>query len=247
MKAYEQWGEPPMIVETEQPQRLRKRAVAGIIVGNLIPVFGVLFMGWDAGAILILYWIENFIVGAFTVPRILTAQGPAPAAGSVIGGTPLAARMSIAVFFCVHYGIFWAVHGVFTFLLAASFGSGVPGDPFAGVGSPKDEAASFLGGDLVWTFGLGVLALIAIHAVSFWRDWIRSDLRRTATPAEEMGRPYGRLIVLHVTILLGAFGLASVGAPGWTMLLLCVGKMVIELAGAAGKTWFATKPVDQST
>ena len=124
---------------------------------------------------------------------------------------------------------------------------GAPGDPFAGMGSPNDEAASLLGGDVVWTFGLGVLALVAIHAVSFWRDWIRSDLRRTATPAEEMARPYGRLIVLHVTILLGAFGLASVGAPAWTMLLLCVGKTVIELAAAAGKTWFATKPVDQST
>lgn len=240
-------GEAPMTVETEQPQRLRKRAVVGIIVGNLIPVLGVLSLGWDAGAILILYWIENFIVGAFTVPRILTAQGPAPAPGSVLGGTPLAARIPLALFFCVHYGIFWAVHGVFTFLLAASFGSGAPGDPFAGVGSPKEEAASFLGGDVFWTFGLGVLALVAIHAVGFWRDWIRSDLRRTATPSEEMFRPYGRLIVLHVTILLGAFGLASVGAPAWTMLLLCVGKMAIELAGLAGKTIFKLRPVDQSS
>lgn len=237
----------PAIVETEQPARLRKRAIAGIIVGNLIPVFGVLFLGWSAGAILILYWLENFIVGVFTVPRILTAGGPAPAPGSVLGGTPLAARIPLALFFCVHYGLFWAVHGVFTFLLAASFSSGAPGDPFAGVGSPKEEAASFLGGDVFWTFGIGVLALVAIHAVGFWRDWIRSDLRRTATPAEEMGRPYGRLIVLHVTILLGAFGLASVGAPAWTMLLLCVGKMVIELAAALGKTLFKARPVNQST
>lgn len=236
-----------MTIENRQPVRLGKRAIAGIVIGNLVPILGVLFLGWDAGAILILYWIENFIVGAFTVPRILTAMGPPLAPGSVIGGTPLAARIPLALFFCVHYGIFWAVHGVFTFLLAVSFGHAATGDPFAGFASPKQEALDLLGGNLMWTFGLGVAAIVAIHAIGFWRDWIRSDLRRTSTPAIEMGRPYGRLIVLHVTILLGALGLASVGAPAWTMLLLCAGKMVIELGGAAGKTWFAAKPVDQST
>lgn len=205
-----------------------------IVVGNLIPVCGVLALGWDAGAILILYWIENFIVGAFTLPRILMAQGPAPAARSVIGGTPLAARIGVALFFCVHYGIFWAVHGVFAFLLAASFAFGQPvGEPrFAWIGA---------------SFWLGALGLVLLHAVDFWRNWLKPGRWRGAEPKAEMFRPYGRLVVLHLTVLLGAFGLVSLGAPAWTMTLLCLGKMILELAGELGPRRFRARPVDQST
>lgn len=233
------------LVDTlDPPRRLTARTIAGIVIGNLIPVFGVLFLGWDAGAILILYWIENLIVGAFTLPRILTAQGPPPAPGSVISGTPFPARLALGAFFCVHYGLFWAVHGVFAFLLAASFGHGGT-EPFAGMGSPEQEAARVLdtGG---WSFWLGVAALVAIHAYGFWRGWIRSGLWRTSTPNAEMFRPYGRLFVLHITVLLGAFGLASVGAPAWTMILLCVGKMIIELGAEIASTR-PQRRVDQST
>ncbi len=211
------------LIDTPVPVgRVPSRAIAGIVVGNLIPIFGVLVLGWDAGAILILYWIENFIVGAFTLPRILMAQGPAPAPGSVIGGTPLAARIALGSFFCVHYGIFWAVHGVFAFILAASFDSGA--------------TTSLLGNGFSWSFALAVAATVAIQGAAFWRDWLKSGLWRTSTPSAEMFRPYGRLIVLHMTVLLGAFGLASAGAPAWTMILLCVGKMLIELgAEIAGR------------
>ena len=51
-----------------------------------------------------------------------------------------------------------------------------------------------------------VLVATSNHAVGFYRTWIRSGLWRTATPNEEMFRPYGRLVVLHLTVLLGAFG-----------------------------------------
>lgn len=230
-----------MNVILPEPTPASPRVLAGIVIGNLIPIAGVLFLGWDAGAILILYWIENFIVGAFTLPRILMAQGPAPAPGSAIGGTPLASRVFMAVFFCVHYGIFWIGHGVFALMLAASFRSQA-----ALADNPVDAVGAMAGGEAAVSFLIAIAAMVVLHAFGFWREFLKTGLWRTATPNGEMFRPYGRLFVLHLTVLLGAFGLASVGAPAWTMIVLCVGKMVLELA-LAGASRIRPKPVDQST
>ena len=62
-----------------------------------------------------------------------------------------------------------------------------------------------------------------------------------------MFRPYGRVFVLHITVLLGAFGLHAIGAPTWTILLLCVGKMVLELGAVLGFGRGEHGRVDQST
>jgi len=205
-------------------------ALIGIVLGNLLPVLGVLFLGWDAGMILILYWIENLVVGIFTLPRILMASGPPPAPGSVIGGSPLPARIGTALFFIVHYGGFWLGHGVFAFLLA--------GQISGGHASPTDDG---------WGFWIAVAALFVFQGIQFWQSWIKPRAWVHATPGGEMFKPYGRVAVLHLTVLLGAFGLNAIGAPTWTMLLLCVGKMIIELGGAVGLKLGDDRPVDRST
>ena len=112
---------------------------------------------------------------------------------------------------------------------------------------PVEAAGAAAQGEAGWSFVLAIAALVVIHAVGFWRDWIKSGLFRTATPNTEMFRPYGRLVVLHLTVLLGAFGLAAVGAPVWTMALLCLGKMALELGGVLGVGLMARGPVDRST
>lgn len=224
-----------------------RRKIVGIVIGNLIPVFGVLFLNWDAGAILLLYVVENFIVGVFTVPRILTARGPPPAAGSAIGGTSLGERLFTAVFFCFHYGIFWIGHGIFALIIASKISSEDGSRALASSSGPVEAVGAAAQGDAGWSFLLAIAALVVVHVVGFWRDWIKSGLFRTATPNTEMFRPYGRLVVLHLTVLLGAFGLASVGAPVWTMALLCLGKMILELWGVLGVGLIRPERVDRSS
>ena len=51
-------------------------AVVALIVANAIPLFGVLFLGWNVWNILIMYWLENGIVGVFNVLKMLRAEGP---------------------------------------------------------------------------------------------------------------------------------------------------------------------------
>ena len=41
-------------------------AVVALVVANAIPLVGVLFLGWNVWNILVVYWLENGIVGGST-------------------------------------------------------------------------------------------------------------------------------------------------------------------------------------
>ena len=53
-------------------------AVVALIVANAIPLFGVLFLGWNVWTILTIYWLENGVVGVLNVLKMAKAAGPAP-------------------------------------------------------------------------------------------------------------------------------------------------------------------------
>ncbi|HLO36765.1 MAG TPA: DUF6498-containing protein, partial [Candidatus Deferrimicrobium sp.] len=41
-----------------------------LLVGfNLLPLAGVIFWRWNVATLLVLYWVENGIVGALNVPK----------------------------------------------------------------------------------------------------------------------------------------------------------------------------------
>ena len=42
-----------------------------LLLANLIPVFGVLYLDWDVGSIIVLYWAENLVIGFYTILKIL--------------------------------------------------------------------------------------------------------------------------------------------------------------------------------
>ena len=75
---------------------------------NLIPLAGVLLFGWRLFDIMALYWLENGIIGLYNVIKMLLSRSGAM--GSVN-------KAFTIPFFIVHYGLFWAVHGIFVFLL----------------------------------------------------------------------------------------------------------------------------------
>jgi len=79
---------------------------------HLAPVFGVIFMDWDAFLVVFLFWTENVIIGFFNILKMAVA--PPDATGK------WGPKYKIIPFFCVHYGMFALVHG---FIIFAIFGS----------------------------------------------------------------------------------------------------------------------------
>jgi len=257
------------------------RSMLALLIANAIPLVGVLFFGWSLITILVLYWIENGIVGLWNVPRIALAQGsvipalpdmPASAAlaatgnepaaaslreawrqaqvaqprmvvqrGSALGTLPGAGRVGLALFFSIHYGIFWFVHGIFVFAMpsfAGPFGltsvdcvNGIlpPGfDPAAIPGFVTCAESPF--GVIAWTsVVIGAVALFLSHGASFLFNYVGRGEYLTASPTRQMGTAYGRVVVLHLTILIGAFAIALLGAPIGALVVLVVLKTAFDL------------------
>ena len=83
--------------------RLRVSIVL-LVLANLIPVFGVLYLDWDVFYILLLFWCENVVIGIFGILRLLASTG----------------NVFLAAFFSVHYGGFMMGHLVVLFAMFSS-------------------------------------------------------------------------------------------------------------------------------
>ncbi|MEH6807999.1 MAG: DUF6498-containing protein [Hyphomonas oceanitis] len=155
---------------------------------DLVPIAAILVFGWGATPLVALYWLENLIIGAYTVLRLGGA--------AVVSFINLATALFMIPFFTFHYGMFCYGHGLFIRSFAGGEGNG-------GGAAPMDLVAWALGSGegMLWFVGL----IIVTNAVFFLVDYIgRGEFRRTDPPAE-MFAPYGRIVTLHVAIILGAF------------------------------------------
>jgi hypothetical protein len=193
-------------------------AVALLIAANAIPLVGVLFFGWDILSILVLYWIENGIIGALNALRISRAAGPEEPPAAVrsirLRSTEQMGRGYLLSFFLFHYGLFWVVHGVFVFAIPAFAG---------GVGD------SVYRGFSVTAVVIGSIGLAISHGVSYVRNFIGRGEYLRLSPGAQFGQPYPRLFVLHITILAGAWVLISSGQPALLVALLVVLKTAFDL------------------
>ena len=45
-----------------------------LILVNLLPIFGVIYAGWDIFEIVVLYWFENVVIGLVNVLKIITCS-----------------------------------------------------------------------------------------------------------------------------------------------------------------------------
>lgn len=194
-------------------------AVALLVAANLLPLVGVAVFGWDVLSILIIYWLENGVVGVLNVARMALAAGPAGTSGIRVSGS--ASKVALIPFFCIHYGIFWVVHGVFVFALPMF--AGVGGFGGSGFGAPAPAAPD--GGVIV----VGALALAASHGASFVVNYVGRGEYRTASVGQLFVAPYGRVVVLHLTVLLGGFAALAAGGPVALVALLVAFKTGLDL------------------
>jgi len=170
-----------------------------LILANLVPIYGVLNWGWSTSSVIALYWAENWIIGALNIPRMWMARG-----------APRKAAFPLSVFFALHYGFFTFIHGTFVFSLfgdGASAGDLLPGGPLF----------------------LTLLILSGSHTVSFIVNYWMGGEYKTRAVQDQMFRPYGRIVVLHIVILGGAMLVEAAGSPLPALLLLIGIKTAIDM------------------
>lgn len=185
-----------------------------LVAANLLPLYGVLFLGWSVFSLVVLFWLENVVIGVLNALRMLLAQ---PGDLALWLG-----KLFMAAFFCVHYGMFTVGHGIFVF---AAFG----GDEYKRLIEgfwPTDAALHAIAKE---GLALPLALLAASHLFSFCWNYLWRGEFRTAELQKLMTQPYARVVVLHLTILLGGLGAAVLGSPTWALLVMLALKIGIDL------------------
>jgi hypothetical protein len=100
-------------------RHLLRPSVLILVAANLVPLVGVIFWGWDAFVLLMLYWLETAVIAFWTIVRIATL--PRDALGKIRyeGSDKTPSPLGLAAFFTLHAGIFMGVHFLFLWELFA--------------------------------------------------------------------------------------------------------------------------------
>jgi hypothetical protein len=184
-------------------------ALVALVLANLVPLAGVLWFGWSIWTILTIYWVENGIVGFYNVLKMAAVSG--------IG------KLGVIPFFLLHYGMFWLVHGVFILTLPTFV-------PFGGGALDTTNADPALAGPNVTNVVIAGIGLFISHGVSYVFNFIRSGEYRRVSATDLMAAPYRRVVILHLTILFGAFAVVLTGAQLGPLLILIALKTGVDVA-----------------
>jgi len=232
---------------SQTPRQLRLSAAA-LLFANSIPLAGVLLWQWSVSSVVILYWFENVVIGVVNVLRMAFAS-PAnldllALAKKRTGGdeaklaeieqalgrvnTPAvrsALKLFVIPFFIVHYFGFCAGHGVFVFSMFGDadgyFGDSPGMNPFDALG----RAAWIFSTPLAVAAG----ALALSHAFSFVQNYLLGGEYARLNVRRLMIMPYGRIVALHITIILGGIATMALGEPLWVVVILVAVKTVVDL------------------
>ena len=198
-------------------ETLRKYySTLSLIFVNLIPLYGVLTYGWNIHTLMILYWMENVIIGVFTVIKMLKAEGFADPRSYVkvsLNGKPMSyfshatsivKRSFFIPFFMMHFGTFTLVHGIFTLIL-------------------------FYSPEINWLgIGISFLSMIASHAMSYFTNFLGNQEYKKVSVEYLFVSPYPRVIVMHLTVILGAMFVLN-NHTMYALVLLIVLKTIADL------------------
>lgn len=210
------------LVETmpEASAGRRTASLAALVVANLLPLAGVLFLSWDVASLMILYWSENLVLGFYTLLKMLVVSP----AGALFSGP----------FFLIHYGGFCGMHGLFlvTMLLEQDFDPIPAGDSWPlFLVFPQilfnvcAEVLRLAPPEWILAFA----ALFLSHGISFTMNFLRGPERDTVTVGKLMGAPYGRIVVLHVAIIVGGIGVMALGQPLYLLVVLVLLKLAMDV------------------
>jgi hypothetical protein len=197
-----------------------------LVAANLLPIAGVVWWGWDAFVLLMLYWLETAIIGFWTIVRLIAAPTAVDVSGKPLNEVGIAGRIALGAFIAVHAGIFMAVHFIFLWALF----SGAWAERIDGVGSFIREMV--IGTDL-WlplAFLFLVRGALVLGPAVRRRLGMVADARPDETGDENpVHGLYIRIVVMQFTIIVGAWFAVLAGDSVGPLILLIGLKTAVDL------------------
>jgi len=199
-----------------------------LLASNAVPLYGVLFLHWQIFPLVLIYWLENVVVGGYNVLRLVVADPSST--WRWIG------KLLVIPIFAVHFGVFTFIHGVFVFILF--------GGPFYRAHIPPTiplvlQAIRETG---IW---FALLAVVLSHGVTFVWNFLLGGEYKNVPLWDLVRQPYSRVLVLHLVVFLTALALSRGHTPLCGLVLLVALKTVADLLShRAERKRFATGPAE---
>ena len=184
---------------------LASPSTVALIIANLVPLAGTVFLGWHLSDVMVLYWAESAVIGFFNVCKM-----------AVIGRWGV---LLTGPFFIGHFGGFMAVHFLFIYTL---FVRGLQGGE-SSAGNLDEVAQLFVN---LWP---ALLALFLSHAFSFYHNFLGRNEYRGRTVSKQMSEPYSRIIFMHLVIIFGGGLSLFLGEPAPVLLIVIGLKIVFDV------------------
>ena len=192
-----------------------------VLLTNGVPLYGVKLLGWSATTVLVLFWFENLLTAVFTCIRIAVHRQLTRKRGHwrpgqlglLVNGKP--SRSGLLGEYATMAFVFTLAHGVFVGMIIVV------------IGNEHEEA--------IWQFsaaqfrqGAGWIALtLALNLVV---DLAGIKERSYAELKSYVQVRMGRVLVLHLTIILGMFAMLATKSPFAILYMLIAFKTLWELA-----------------
>jgi hypothetical protein len=203
-------------------------SLVALVTANLIPFIGIFFFDWDVTFIVLLYWFENLIAGFYNILKMALLK--------VDQALKKANKLFIIPFFCLHYGAFCGVHGLF---LTVFFKIGESSSPFPANQETWPMHLVFIQillnviakiwanrpPQMIWA----LLGLFISHGISFVENFILGQEYKTGTLKKLMHQPYQRIIVMHIAIIAGGIFVMSLNSPLPLLIILILLKIFFDL------------------
>ena len=190
-----------------------------LLIANLIPVYGVWFLGWHPTEAFIVYAMETMIAGAFTVLKLLVTtiirkKDEWPANGAVTQQS----GWFFIFFFIVHYGFF-------TLVQTTIFSQSAHLNP---AGSGMFYFVIHWQDFLTKNIAYSLLAFIFSYTIGSFIPFIQKGDYKTTSMLLIMFQPYGRIFIQQFTVILGSMFL-TLGIGKAFILIFVLVKLFFEL------------------
>jgi len=183
-----------------------------LLASNAVPLYGVLFLHWQIFPLVLIYWLENIVVGGYNVLR-LAVDDPS-STWRWIG------KLIVIPIFVLHFGVFTFIHGVFVFILFGGRGyrSHIPPTPAIVLQAIRETG--------IW---FALVAVVIAHGVTFVWNFLLGGEYKNVPLWDLVRQPYARVLVLHLVVFFTALALTRGHTPLYGLVLLVILKTGADL------------------
>ena len=205
-----------------------------VLAINAVPLVGVKYHDWSASTVVALYWVENLLVAVFTCARILLHRALTRKRGhwrtNQLGVKVNEKPSGLGLFgeYATIAFVFTLAHGIFVgaFIL------------IAGQNHSDNPLWAFSGEQL----RRGVQWMAAAMTLEFAIDAATMRSRSFAWIKSYVGRRMGRVLVMHLTIIFGMWGMMATESPFAVLYVLIALKILWDLASSTAGAKMSDSP-----